>query len=176
MPFKLGTHKSTLSYQLTPFLHPLRLRALDTRLSFRIIPTILVLPQLLLSTVIFHHKSCLHPASALPTLIFASRDNGHGNGIIVGTGTEEMFTVQINMSSAEPNTSGPMKVEPIGIPDEHGTLSLSRTYALHTRSIGIQQAEPIGGIQQVVLMLCMYVCTRSQTHKSQASRPNWNSK
>ena len=70
MPFKLGTHKSTLSYQLTPFLHPLRLRARDTRLSLRNIPTILVLPQLLLSTVILNHKPCLHLASTLPILIF----------------------------------------------------------------------------------------------------------
>ncbi|KAI5013782.1 hypothetical protein ZWY2020_046478 [Hordeum vulgare] len=46
-----------------------------------------------------------------------SRDNGHGganygNGIIVGTGTQGLFTVPINMSSAELNTSsGPIKVE-----------------------------------------------------------------
>ena len=31
---------------------------------------ILVLPQLLLSTVILHHKPCLHLASTLPILIF----------------------------------------------------------------------------------------------------------
>ncbi|XBH93164.1 hypothetical protein VPH35_084148 [Triticum aestivum] len=43
--------------------------------------------------------------------------------------TQRLFTVPINMSSAELNT-GPIKVQPLGIPNEHGTLSLLRTYAI----------------------------------------------
>ena len=47
----------------------------------------------------------------------ASRDGANcRNEIIVGTGSQELFMVPINMSSAEPNTySGPIKVE-------HGTF------------------------------------------------------
>ena len=60
----------------------------------------------------------------------ASRDGANcRNEIIVGTESQELFMVPINMSSAELNT-GPIKVQPLGIPNEHGTLSLLRTYAI----------------------------------------------